>query len=199
MPPIFLLFSLVSLDTIFHCNYITLATFRCPRKTVMPTIRIEDDVFEGLKLLAEPFVDTPNTVIRRLLASTTTANGGAKPSSMTQDKQKDASPPVKTRGALTPQSIYELFLLHCLLQTAGTATKHDATEAVIAMMKSRGYISAADLVKVQTGETKAANTIAWARNALKDRGLISQHSPRGFWTLTDEGKTEASRIILPRK
>ena len=33
----------------------------------MPTIRIENEVFEGLKKLAEPFVDTPNAVIRRLL------------------------------------------------------------------------------------------------------------------------------------
>ena len=31
----------------------------------MPTIRIEHDVFDGLKKLAEPFVDTPNAVIRR--------------------------------------------------------------------------------------------------------------------------------------
>ncbi len=167
---------------------------------MMPTIRIEDDVFEGLKLLAEPFVDSPNTVIRRLLAaSTTTANATAKPLQLAQYKQKDISPPVKTRGALTPQSTYELYLLHCLQKTEGSATKHDATEAVIAMMKSRGFITAADLVKVQTGETKAANTIAWARNALKDRGLISQDSPRGVWALTDEGKAEALRIVLPRK
>lgn len=167
---------------------------------MMPTIRIEEDVFEGLKLLAEPFVDTPNTVIRRLLAaSNTTVNGEAKPSPLAQDKQKHASPLVKTRGAHTPQSTYELFLLHCLQKADGFATKYDATEAVIAMMKSRGYITAADLVKVQTGETKAANTIAWARNALKDRGLISQHSPRGVWALTEEGKAKAQQVALPTK
>lgn len=33
----------------------------------MPTIRLDDDVFNGLKSLAEPFTDTPNSVIRRLL------------------------------------------------------------------------------------------------------------------------------------
>ena len=33
----------------------------------MPTIRIDNEVFEGLKQLAEPFVDTPASVIRRLL------------------------------------------------------------------------------------------------------------------------------------
>ena len=41
----------------------------------MPTIRVEDDVFEGLKELAEPFVDTPRiasnrtNVITRMLGS----------------------------------------------------------------------------------------------------------------------------------
>ena len=34
---------------------------------MMPTIRIEDDVFEGLQSLIKAFSDTPNTVIRRLL------------------------------------------------------------------------------------------------------------------------------------
>src|SRR3989304_4438288 len=32
-----------------------------------PTIRIDADVFDALKDHAEPFVDTPNTVLRRLL------------------------------------------------------------------------------------------------------------------------------------
>ena len=32
-----------------------------------PTIRIDDDVYEWLKGEAEPFVDTPNSVLRRLL------------------------------------------------------------------------------------------------------------------------------------
>src|SRR5688572_20983918 len=32
-----------------------------------PTIRIDDEVFEALKQHAEPLVDTPNSVLRRLL------------------------------------------------------------------------------------------------------------------------------------
>ena len=33
----------------------------------MPTIRVDQDVFEGLQQLAKPFVDSPSMVIRRLL------------------------------------------------------------------------------------------------------------------------------------
>src|SRR5439155_10026585 len=38
------------------------------RKVAMsPTIKIDDGVFDELKKHAEPFVDTPNSVLRRLL------------------------------------------------------------------------------------------------------------------------------------
>ena len=33
-----------------------------------PTIRIDDEVYQALKAQAEPFVDTPNTVLRRLFS-----------------------------------------------------------------------------------------------------------------------------------
>ena len=36
---------------------------------------------------------------------------------------------------------------------------------------------------VATGETRAENAIAWGRNALKERGLLSRASPRGVWEL----------------
>jgi len=36
-------------------------------RNAMPTIDIEEDVYEALKGMAEPFIDTPSTVLRRLL------------------------------------------------------------------------------------------------------------------------------------
>jgi len=65
------------------------------------------------------------------------------------------------------------------------------------MMKD-GHIGPADQELVMTGETKAENTIAWARNALKDRGHISRISPRGIWELTAEGKSTAGQVVLPK-
>ena len=32
-----------------------------------PTVRVDEEVYEQLKAHAEPFVDTPNSVLRRLL------------------------------------------------------------------------------------------------------------------------------------
>jgi len=171
----------------------------------MPTIRIDDDVFEGLKSLAEPFTDTPNTVIRRLVAqqlakqvttmvAIATGNSGAKPAMAMKSK------PSKTKGALTPQPIYEAYLLHVLATNFhGSASKINATKKVIELMTSRGLIADADLAQVSTGETKAENTIAWGRNALKERGLISSTSPKGIWELTSHGMIEAEKANLPTK
>ena len=150
----------------------------------MPTIRLEQDVFEGLQKLAQPFVDTPSMVIRRLLEK----EGVLK---------KRAHPPASNAaGALTPQSVYEKYLLHALL--AGKGHKRDVTHTVIKRMMKDGYIGAADQELVKTGETKAENTITWARNALKDRGYISRIAARGIWELTAEGREAAARTVLPK-
>jgi hypothetical protein len=154
----------------------------------MPTIRLEDDVFEALKKLAEPFVDTPSTVVRRLLEEKGVL-------------ARNAAKKLERRGeSLTPQATYEAFLLHVLArQFGGKGHKRDVTHAIIQQMQSRGLLRAADLELVSTGETKAENTITWGRNALKERGLIARQSARGIWELTAEGGKAAAQVVLPRR
>lgn len=170
----------------------------------MPTIRIDDDIFEGLKSLAEPFIDTPNSVIRRMLdergvlkklkerANTATSTQRELVRSSSSSNQKNNT------TSLTPQPIYETFLLYVLWKKFnGSASKSEATNAVVTLMKSHGFISDLDLELVSTGEQRAVNTTAWSRNALKERGLISKLSPRGIWELTPKGVEEAKQTTLP--
>lgn len=168
----------------------------------MPTIRLDDDVFNGLKTLAEPFTDTPNSVIRRLLQER-----GAIPTAQAVSDSSAAMPkrsatkqqvPRQSRvSGLTPQATYEKYLLHVLAtRFNGKGDKHEVTKAVIALLQSHEPLSPADLERVKTGETKAENTIAWGRNALKERGLISLSSPRGTWELTEKGMKEGREIRL---
>lgn len=155
----------------------------------MPTIRIDQDVFEGLQKLAQPFVDSPSMVIRRVLEERGVLRAATK-----APKSMRLSP-----DALTPQAIYEDYLLYVLAKDfEGQGHKRDVTHAIVKRMMKDGFISAADQELVSTGETKAENTITWARNALKDRGLISRISPRGIWELTAEGKDAAGKVALPK-
>lgn len=174
---------------------------------MMPTIRIDDDVFSSLKAMAEPFVDTPNTVIRRLLEERKLHQAGA-PELPVAPRADDAALleelseelTASAKGGQTAQPIYETFLLHVLAKDfGGSASKDQASKRVIHLMQERGYIGHAELQRVSTGETRAQNTIAWGRNALKDRGLISHRSPRGTWQLTDEGMKRGKLIQLPKK
>ncbi len=172
----------------------------------MPTIRVDDDVLEALKSIAEPFIDTPNSVIRRLLAENgllATENTTEVAQKARRQQAKPIEKPISGNQTLpaetlTPQPIYESFLLYVLWKDFhGRATRHDATKAVISLMKKRGFITPADIRRVSTGETKAENTVAWGRNALKDRGLIDSHSERGTWELTADGLKAAQMLTLP--
>lgn len=167
---------------------------------MMPTIRIEDDVFKGLQQLAKPFVDSPNSVIRQLLEQ----RGVLKPlggnvSPETPSRESQSRSVGTTANGLTPQPAYESYL-HFILakEFSGRGHKRDVTHAIVKRMMKDGHIGAADQELVSTGETKAENTIAWARNALKERGIISRISPRGIWELTPEGKESAAKVVLPK-
>ena len=164
----------------------------------MPTIRIDDEVFEGLKKLAEPFVDSPNAVVRRLLIEKEILKETAtkiRPLSAPRSAPERALTP-----PLTPQPIYEQFLLMTLERDfGGSGDKRSVTRAMIDRMVKQGFISPADLELVATGETKAENTITWGRNALKNRGLIRRGSKRGIWELTEQGLEAAKAVELPKR
>lgn len=155
----------------------------------MPTIRIDQEVFQGLQKLAQPFVDSPNLVIRRMLVER-----GLLPPTV-----DDARSPRRSPHALTPQAVYEKYLLVVLArQFDGRGHKRDVTHAIVKRMMKDGHIGAADQELVSTGETKAENTITWARNALKQRGYLSRATQRGIWELTPEGQSAAGEVALPK-
>ena len=155
----------------------------------MPTIRLEQDVFEGLQKLAKPFVDSPSMVVRRLLEERGVLGRKAE-----GQKSKRLAP-----DALTPQATFEKYLLLILdKEFHGQGHKRDVMHAIVKRMMKDGFIGAADQELVSTGETKAENTITWARNALKQRGYINRASRRGTWELTPEGKNAAGKAVLPK-
>ena len=156
---------------------------------MMPTIRVDQKVFEGLQELAEAFVDTPNTVIQRLLVE----KGVLDPSEQKESVAKRASR--AKRVELTPQHVYEEWLLRILwFKFGGNARKADATRETIKAMEAESILKEADYKKVSSGETRAENTVAWGRNTLKERGLIKLTSSRGIWELTDKGIERAKQL-----
>ncbi len=153
----------------------------------MPTVRIDSEVFEALKKLAEPLVDTPNSVLRRLLEDKGLLKKETPASRAAPKLDSDLEP--------TPQAVFEELLLKVLdEQFKGRGNKRSVTLAIVERMQKQKLLRAADLELVATGETRAENAIAWGRNALKERGYLNRNSPRGIWELTAQGKAAAKRI-----
>lgn len=156
------------------------------------TVRIDEDVYLGLKELADPFEDTPNSVIRKLLQK----EGLLKYEDKKNKEPKFNSGLVHNAG-LVPQPVYEEWLLYILLnEFNGSGGKHEVTKAVIASMEGNNVLGERDRETVSTGETRAENTIAWGRNRLKEMDLIRRGSRRGIWELTEKGIKRAREIQL---
>lgn len=78
----------------------------------MPSIRIDDDVFEYLKNHAEPLIDTPNDVLRRLFKLSET-RVPAKPQHQVELLRMPTSEPIAPQGR---------GILECLNANGGTMT-----------------------------------------------------------------------------
>src|SRR5262249_31742425 len=113
-----------------------------------PTIRIDDDVFDELKKHAEPFVDTPNTVLRRLLGLGESVEGDAEtelasrapvrlavaPSKEAQSdrrrrrRTKSSRAPRAKTGSILNESAYELPMLAIIAEHGGRAPAREVLD-----------------------------------------------------------------------
>jgi hypothetical protein len=173
---------------------------------VSPSIDIDDEVFDVLKHNAEPFVDTPNTVLRRMLGihqNGTQPVGGAfsrpqppltaeQPTSNRKrsSKSKQAASSGKSaraaRGTLLPESEYELPILLYLSEHGGRAPSREVVEAIGETLADR--LTDADRQPLNSGEIRWKSRIAFARLRMVEREELNGEAPRGTWEITDKGR-----------
>lgn len=163
-----------------------------------PQIDVDDDVLNLLKRHAEPFTDTPNSVLRRLLKIEGTAHAGrnAQTGSSSSDAprgraSKRALRPVSTRpraaaGSILPEECYELPLLAALVDCGGRAPYREVVEAVERRLKDD--LTPLDRDKLNSGAIRWQNRLQFVRLTLIKRGLLDKDTPRGVWGITDEGR-----------
>jgi hypothetical protein len=137
---------------------------------MMPTIRVDDDVFRGLQKKATPFVDTPNDVLRRLL-NLGGRRGVAK-------SQRSGS---KRRGSdmYTPQSEFRTPILEALSMRGGSARMAD----VLAHVRSNVSLRPGDFETTQSGAILWENRAQWERLAMIKAGILKSDSPHGVWEI----------------
>jgi negative regulator of replication initiation len=137
---------------------------------MMPTIRIDNDVWNHLKRKAEPFEDTPNSVLRRLLR-------------LEKKSRKARRIPTGTR---TAQSAYRMPILRTLVELGGKGK----VDRVLGRVEKRmaTTLKSIDRQKISTGMVRWRNSAMWERKTMVDEGLLSKASARGVWEITTRGR-----------
>ena len=146
-----------------------------------PSIDTDDEVFEVLKRHAEPFVDTPNTVLRRLLGID---QAGSRPASTPEKARKKAGRAAP--GTLLPESEYEIPILRCLEERGGRAPSREVVEAVGEALGNK--LTELDRQELKSGDIRWENRAAFVRLRLVERGELVKNSPRGTWEISDKGR-----------
>lgn len=174
---------------------------------VTPSIDIDGDVWKLLQRQAEPFVDTPNTVLRRLLDMTGKAAAAPAPEVVlpgssarqettrtlgTTSKRQRRRAPRAPVGSLLPESEYERPILEVLGDRSGRAPARDVIKLVGELVNDR--FTALDREKLATGVHRWESRVQFTRLRMRKAGLIKNDSPRGVWELSDKGRQAYTKL-----
>jgi hypothetical protein len=169
------------------------------------TIEIDDDVFEVLKHHAEPFVDSPNDVLRRLLLASPRPNGGSEPTRERGHRQQTRGAshfPTKARrkrtagggrkrapsNALLSEEAYKIPLLSSLASAGGRMPTREAIAAVGECV--RGQLKPMDREMLEhVGRERWEMRVQFVRLRLAEEGLLEKGSPRGVWEISGAGRS----------
>ena len=147
----------------------------------MRTIRVDDEVWQSLQRRATPFEDTPNTVLRRVLR----LDAKTKPESTRRPKRQRAL-------GRTPQEAYRRPILKALIELDGKATAGDVLDRVGEKVQST--LKPVDYEKVSSGMIRWRNAAMWERSAMVRDGLLRSDSQRGYWEISERGRTEVQNL-----
>ena len=187
-----------------------------------PTIRIDERVYEALKERAEPFVDTPNSVLLKMLGLTAdtratelreqgdvpdeppgpktsrvTSSGRTRRGSGRRPKhRKSAKSRTSTRERAPRGSLLpsSSYELPILAVLVGKGGRAPSREVVDGLeQRLDGRLNSVDQEKTSTGEVRWRNRAHFVRLHLVEQGDMVRGSPRGVWEITEEGRRRVAQ------
>lgn len=143
------------------------------------SVEVDEAVWAELKRNAEPFEDTPNSVLRRLLGIDHNGSGS--------NGSANTTPSGRARtDSLLPEAEYEMPILKVLAERGGRAATQEVVEAVYPHVKDK--LSALDREQLKSGGIRWQTRVQFTRLRLVERGLMKKNSPRGTWEISAEGQ-----------
>ena len=157
------------------------------------TIRIDDEVWAWLKGKAEPFEDTPNSVLRRIAG----LDQGASERVISVDDSPGSAAARrvqvhKSQGEKLPQWRFREAILQVLTKRGGSATRVQALREVEKLLGDE--LTPFDRSDIRSGSVRWEKSAEWERHQMMREKLIKHDSPRGVWELTEAGREVARRV-----
>lgn len=170
----------------------------------MPLIRVDDAVYDHLKTHAEPFADTPNSVLRRLLRfdeeppgdgcdkdgqaasvdTTSPRSGGDRVSRREKGgRGKRSTTSRAASDSIVPLEDYQQAIIEVLRDAGGSLSTREVVRAVGAILESR--LTPVDREKTASGAIRWESRVQFARLRLVDEGLMQKGGQRGQWSLAE--------------
>jgi hypothetical protein len=189
------------------------------RRVMSHTIEIDDEVYARLRDAAEPFVDTPNSVLRRLLLLDQAVSPGRMPVSL-QAKVTEhvAAAPDGARSGQTAREGARGAATRHSKRNKGTGRTRAASGSILPEEEyeipllqslvdaggsgpSREIIEAVgkrldsrltdvDREPLSSGAIRWENRIQFVRLKLIERGWMLRDTSRGTWAISDEGRKQ---------
>lgn len=162
------------------------------RRVPMPTIEVSQETLDRLKALAEPLVDTADSVIARLIAAQNGQRSGSVhvelPASRPETRRPAGAPRKRGRkgerarkGERTPTEGFYEPLLEVLASAGGQLAAVEAIDRVGRAMDSK--LKDVDRARLPSGEVRWRNSVRWARQRLEEQGKLDPKAPYGIWKL----------------
>ncbi len=156
----------------------------------MPTIRIDDDVYAWLQKHAQPFEDTPNSVLRRIA-------GLNSPVTVTELKSEASEAIVRTvkmrrsNDSKTPQDEFRDPILKVLKRHGGESDRGTVLKELEPMMRDR--LTDFDKSDIQSGTIRWQKSAEWEVHIMRNEGLLKpvKETRTGVWALTEKGRKAA--------
>jgi len=101
------------------------------------------------------------------------------------------------KGLRTPESAYYLPILQALVELGGSARMHAVLERVQSTMKC--ILKDVDYEPLASDRElpRWRNSAQWARNTMRQEGLLKDDSPHGTWEITEAGRQRLKQDKAP--
>lgn len=147
----------------------------------MPEIKLSSSIYQRLLRRSLSFDDSAEDVISRLLDQVE-AKAGSNINDGDVSLQNEAPAPP---GAILSVGEYWLPILSIIAEAGGSAPANDVIDALEERMGRA--LKGRDRETLRNGEVRWRNRARFARLRMKERGLLSDTSPRGIWEITGAG------------